>query len=217
MKLGLWISGMPGGGRMKHTLRRTPCLQWSMAEAQWCSGETLLRLALESCSVWRARWIQLGIRKSWEKMSCPLWGSWSLGFIGPSNRTMIPCIPQNPPGLFQKKSRKILEWPSQSPDVNPVENLWCDFKKAACKPKNICAHEGWANIPQERYQKLVSGYASRLQQVVTAKGCFTRYWRCLSWRGWIILTLQCLLKVTFCVEFGETTCNISCTELFKLF
>ena len=83
---------------------------------------------------------------------------------------------------FQKRSWKILEWPSQSPDLNPIENLWWELKKgvASRKPKNISeleafAHEEWAKIPQERCQKLVSGYASRLQQVITSKGCSTKY------------------------------------------
>ncbi|KAF7646787.1 hypothetical protein LDENG_00182360 [Lucifuga dentata] len=82
----------------------------------------------------------------------------------------------------EKKSWKILEWPSQSPVLNPIENLWWDLKKAAAarKPKNIneleaIAREEWAKIPQERCQKLVSGYASCLQQVITAKGCSTKY------------------------------------------
>ena len=83
---------------------------------------------------------------------------------------------------FQKTSWKILEWPSQLSDFNPIENLWWDLKKAAvaCKPKNIIelkafAYEEWAKISQECYQKLVSGYASHLQQVITAKGCSTKY------------------------------------------
>ena len=51
---------------------------------------------------------------------------------------------------------------------------------AARKPKNIkeleaFAYEKWANIPQEHCQKLVAGYASRLQQVIKAKGCSTKY------------------------------------------
>jgi len=67
--------------------------------------------------------------------------------------------------------------------LNPIENLWWDLKRvvAACKPKNITeleaiAHEEWAKIPQKRCQKLmVSGYTSHLQQVVTAKGCSTKF------------------------------------------
>ena len=83
---------------------------------------------------------------------------------------------------FQQRSWKILEWPSQSPDLNPIENLWWDLKKAVAKrkPKNIreleaIACEEWAKIPQERCQKLVSGYASRLEHVLKAKGGSTKY------------------------------------------
>jgi len=55
---------------------------------------------------------------------------------------------------LQKKFWKIQPCSSQSPDLNPVENLWWDLKKAvaADKPKNITelkaiAHEEWDNIP----------------------------------------------------------------------
>ena len=57
---------------------------------------------------------------------------------------------------FQKRSWKILEWPLQSPDLNPIENLCRELKKAVAsrKPKNISeleafAHEEWAKIPQD--------------------------------------------------------------------
>ncbi|KAI4871408.1 hypothetical protein NFI96_000872 [Prochilodus magdalenae] len=56
------------------------------------------------------------------------------------------------------KGWNILEWPSQSPDLNPIENLWWDLKKAVAvrKPKNVTeleafAHEEWAKIPIDAY------------------------------------------------------------------
>uniref|UniRef100_A0A8C5QEC7 Transposase n=1 Tax=Leptobrachium leishanense TaxID=445787 RepID=A0A8C5QEC7_9ANUR len=71
---------------------------------------------------------------------------------------------------LQFKGWNILEWPSQSPDLNPIENLWWDLKKAVAvrKPKNVTeleafAHDEWAKIPVDRCKTLVSSYASRLR------------------------------------------------------
>ncbi|KAI5624440.1 hypothetical protein C0J50_15962, partial [Silurus asotus] len=83
---------------------------------------------------------------------------------------------------LQIKGWNILKWPSQSPDLNPIENLWWDLKKAVAvrKPKNVTeleafAHDEWAKIPVDRCKTLVSSYASSLKAVITVKGCCTKY------------------------------------------
>ena len=67
---------------------------------------------------------------------------------------------------------KVLEWPLQSPDLNPIENLWAEQKKRvrARRPTNLTqlhqlCQEEWAKIHSTYCGKLVEGYPERLTQV----------------------------------------------------
>jgi transposase len=77
---------------------------------------------------------------------------------------------------------KVLEWPSQSPDLNPIGNIWAELKKSvrARRPTNLsqlhqlCREEG-DKIHPTHCGKLVEGYPKRLIQVKQFKGNATKY------------------------------------------
>ncbi|MBN3292666.1 TCB1 transposase, partial [Polypterus senegalus] len=84
--------------------------------------------------------------------------------------------------FMQREKSNVLEWLSQSPDLNIIENLWNDLKQAvhARQPSNLtelerlCIEE-WSKIPPSRIQTLIKGYRRHLEAVIFGKGGSTKY------------------------------------------
>ena len=77
---------------------------------------------------------------------------------------------------------KVLEWPSQSFDLNPTENVWAELKKHVQARRSthltqlheLCQEE-WAKVNPTYCGKLVEGYPKRLTQDKQFKGNATKY------------------------------------------
>lgn len=77
---------------------------------------------------------------------------------------------------FKKKKIKILEWPPQSPDLNPIEHLWSyldrelPFEQRKNKSEIFyLIRRKWEAISPDITQKLVSSMKRRLEAVIKAK------------------------------------------------
>ena len=77
---------------------------------------------------------------------------------------------------------KVLEWPSQSSDLNTIANLWGELKNRvrARRPTNLTqlhqlCQEEWAKIHPTYCGKLVEGYPKCLTQVKQFKGNAAKY------------------------------------------
>ncbi len=86
---------------------------------------------------------------------------------------------------LKKKHIKVLECPSQSPDLNPIENLWMKLKIRIAKhqPRNLnelerIYKEEWdklGQLPPELCANPVANYKKRLTSVIANKSFATKY------------------------------------------
>ena len=85
---------------------------------------------------------------------------------------------------FQDNDIKVLPWPAQSPDLNPIEHLWGHLKRRLKEydhpPGGILelwerVEKEWNKIPAEECQKLIESMPRRVTAVLRAKGGYTKY------------------------------------------
>ena len=81
---------------------------------------------------------------------------------------------------------EAVKWPAQSPDLNPIENMWALLKKRLYRdyerpPKGMIEHweriaETWYKITKEDCQKVVDAMYDHCQQAIVKKGHWIDYW-----------------------------------------
>ena len=85
---------------------------------------------------------------------------------------------------FDNADYSVLEWPSQSPDLNPIEYCWglldrkLEEKKARPSSESammVCLRAGWAAITKKELCLLIDSMPRRVQAVIDAKGGPTKY------------------------------------------
>jgi len=93
---------------------------------------------------------------------------------------------------FADMGIKLLEWPSYSPDLNPIENLWFPLKEGVYieepgieditggedKIRNIlfqASEASWSKLRSELVHNCIESMPRRLEAVIEAEGWYTGY------------------------------------------
>ena len=96
----------------------------------------------------------------------------------PKHTSRIAC------GWLQDHKVRVLKWPSQSPDLNPIEHLWWHLKRRLAaydaEPTSIDelwerVEAEWEKIPAQVCIDLIESMPRRIAAVLKAKGGYTKY------------------------------------------
>ena len=75
-------------------------------------------------------------------------------------------------------------WPAQSPDLNPIENLWriirirvsgYHHKIHSVEEMRVAISEEWEKLTEEDYRKCIESMHQRCKLVILAKGGSIKY------------------------------------------
>lgn len=76
----------------------------------------------------------------------------------------------------------IQDWPGNSPDLNPIENLWSCMKNqlrekdtSSLAKLKAAVQSIWDNLSNDLLRKLVDSWPNRLKEVIKRKGNTTKY------------------------------------------
>ena len=85
---------------------------------------------------------------------------------------------------FKDNGFKVLSWPAQSPDLNPIEHLWNHLKRRLAgyetAPSGMLelwerVEKDWYKIGAEVCQNLIESMPRRVAAVLKANGGYTKY------------------------------------------
>ena len=89
------------------------------------------------------------------------------------------CIP-----AWEALGMETLEWPPNSPDLNPIENIWSYMKDiiardyaqvSSAKEMKRIVQDMWEQFTDGQWDKLIESMPNRMEAVIAANGGSTRF------------------------------------------
>ena len=84
---------------------------------------------------------------------------------------------------FNDHGITVLDWPANSPDLNPIENLWGiakrkmkDMRPNNAKELKAAIEASCSSITPQQCHRLIASMPRRIKAVIHAKGAQTKYW-----------------------------------------
>ena len=89
--------------------------------------------------------------------------------------------------FFEQAQISVMEWPAQSPDLNPIEHLWDTIDRMtrlrmaeSNRGTNLESlyrwlQESWSNVPPDMLYNLLQSMPNRINAVIQARGGHTPY------------------------------------------
>ena len=103
-------------------------------------------------------------------------------------------------------------WPGNSPDLNPIENLWSILKRRVDKqnPTNsdnlqALIMQEWAAIRQDVAQKLIDSMPGRIAEVLKKKGQHCKYSLCVNFILWSIKAFDTYEMLVIILQYPIVT------------
>ncbi len=152
-------------------VQRQVCLVYS--QAWWWECHARVLPALGSYSSLKEPWMPTCNVTYWNRAWSSPFGDWAAGQYS----NMITTT-----ALLKKLKVKVMDWPSMSPDLNPIEHLWGILKQKVKERKISNIHqlcdvimEEWKRNPVATCEALVNSMPKKVKAVLENNGGHTKY------------------------------------------